>query len=58
MSSGSPRRAEGIFDKIASLNLGCSPCYDTEVIKNCKKNICMHSLGSDLVFDMIEDFNL
>ena len=44
--------------KIASLNLECSPCYDTEVIKNCKKNICMESLGADVIYGMIEDFNL
>ncbi len=53
-----PYKTENNSIKIASLNLGCSPCYDTEVIKNCKKNICMHSLGPDIVFDMIEDFNL
>ena len=54
----SPYKTQNNIVKIASLNLECSPCYDTEVIKNCKKNICMYSLGSDLVFNMIEDFNL
>ena len=44
--------------KIASLNLECSPCYDTDVIKNCKKNICMQTLGADIIYGMIEDFNL
>ena len=53
-----PYKTQNNMVKIASLNLKCSPCYDTDVIKNCKKNICMHSLEPDLVFDMIEDFNL
>ena len=44
--------------KIATLNLECSPCYDTKAIKSCKANICMQSLGADVVYDMIEDLNL
>ncbi len=44
--------------KIASLNLECSPCYDTEVIKKCKKNICMQSLDANIVYGMIEELNL
>ena len=44
--------------KIASLKLECSPCYDTEVIKKCKKNVCMQSLDADIVYGMIEEFNL
>ncbi|MBT5862996.1 MAG: glycosyltransferase family 9 protein [Gammaproteobacteria bacterium] len=44
--------------KIASLNLKCSPCYDTEVIKNCKKNICMQDLSSEMVMSLITDLSL
>ena len=35
--------------KVATLNLKCSPCYDTEAIKNCKKNICMQDLNAETV---------
>ena len=39
--------------KIASLNLSCSPCYDTPQIKKCLKNICMHDLTAEQVFDLL-----
>ena len=44
--------------KIATLNLKCSPCYDTEAIKSCKKNICMQDLGSDKIMKLITDLSL
>ena len=44
--------------KIASLNLNCSPCYDTDIIKSCKKNRCMHDLSAENVMGIIKDFNL
>ena len=53
-----PYKTSNNVVKVASLNLDCSPCYDTRVIKECKKNICMQSLESDMVYQMIEDFNL
>ena len=42
--------------RIASLNLKCSPCYDTDVIKSCPKNICMHDLDAEKVFSLIKSF--
>ena len=42
--------------KVATLNLNCSPCYDTDVIKKCQRNICMQSLSADLVFKLINEF--
>ena len=42
--------------KVASLNLECSPCYDTDIIKKCKKNICMHDLNANEIFSLIQDF--
>ena len=42
--------------KVATLGLECSPCYDTEIIKKCQKNICMHDLSADLVFSLINEF--
>ncbi len=42
--------------RIASLNLDCSPCYDTDIIKQCKKNICMHDLNAKKIFSLIQGF--
>ena len=42
--------------RVASLNLQCSPCYDTDIIKKCKKNICMHDLNAKEIFSLIQDF--
>ena len=42
--------------KIATLDLPCSPCYDTEVIRKCRKNICMQDLSSEQVFDILRSF--
>lgn len=42
--------------KVATLGLECSPCYDTDIIKKCQKNICMHDLSADLVFNLINEF--
>ncbi len=44
--------------KIASLNLECSPCYRTDVIKNCKKNRCMQELDASKIMGLINEFNL
>ena len=38
---------------IASLNLSCSPCYNTEEIKRCRDNICMKNLSPSTVFNYI-----
>jgi len=42
--------------KIATLNLPCSPCYDTQAIKKCSKNICMHNLSPEKIFDLMKGF--
>lgn len=38
---------------IISKNLPCSPCYKTEVMKNCKDNICMKQISVQDVYDNI-----
>lgn len=38
---------------IISANLDCSPCYKTDVMKNCTDNICMKNISVDMVFDRI-----
>ncbi|MBH44501.1 MAG: hypothetical protein CMD88_03500 [Gammaproteobacteria bacterium] len=42
--------------KIATLNLECSPCYDTQAIKECPINKCMYDLDADTIFDYIKSF--
>ena len=44
--------------KIVSLKLPCSPCYDTDVILDCKTNRCMQELDASYVMDMIYELNL
>ncbi len=43
---------------IISANLDCSPCYKTDVMKNCKDNICMKQISVDKVYDSIKSANL
>jgi len=43
---------------IISVNLECSPCYKTEVMKNCKDNICMKQITTQMVIDEINSANL
>ena len=38
---------------IISANLECSPCYRTEVMKNCKDNICMKEISVEQVLNSI-----
>ena len=52
----SPFKTDNNNVRIASLNLKCSPCYDTDVIKSCPKNICMHDLDAEEVFSLIKSF--
>jgi len=41
---------------VISLQLDCSPCYKTKVMKNCKDNICMKNISSEYVYNkIIED---
>ncbi|MBU1658473.1 glycosyltransferase family 9 protein, partial [bacterium] len=43
---------------IISANLSCSPCYKTQVMKNCKDNICMKQITVEQVYDRIVSANL
>jgi ADP-heptose:LPS heptosyltransferase len=43
---------------IISANLPCSPCYKTEVMKNCKDNICMKSITTEQVYNSIKSASL
>ena len=52
----SPFKTDNNNTRIASLNLKCSPCYDTDAIKSCPKNICMYDLDAEKVFSLIKSF--
>lgn len=43
---------------IISSNLECAPCYKTEVMKNCKDNLCMKEISTKMVYDCIKSANL
>ena len=43
---------------IISKNLPCSPCYKTEVMKNCIDNICMKQISVKEVYDTIKKAKL
>jgi len=43
---------------IISSNQECSPCYKTEVMKNCKDNICMKNISAQQVYDTIKSTKL
>ncbi|NPA60225.1 MAG: glycosyltransferase family 9 protein [Epsilonproteobacteria bacterium] len=43
---------------IISKNLECSPCYKTEVMKNCKDNKCMKLINVNDVYDCIKSENI
>lgn len=43
---------------IISKNLDCSPCYKTEVMKNCSDNLCMKNISVDDVYNTVELANL
>lgn len=43
---------------IITSNLPCSPCYKTEVMKNCKDNICMKEITVDMVYNTIKSASL
>ena len=43
---------------IISANLDCSPCYKTDVMWNCKDNICMKQISVDMVYNSIKSANL
>lgn len=43
---------------ILSTHLSCSPCYKTEVMKQCKDNICMKQITPIMVFESIKSANL
>lgn len=39
--------------EIISANLPCSPCYKTEVMKNCKNNLCMEKISAKDVMNRL-----
>ncbi|MEA1956687.1 MAG: glycosyltransferase family 9 protein [Campylobacterota bacterium] len=43
---------------IISSNLDCSPCYKTNVMKNCKDNICMKSITVKKVLNTLIEANI
>jgi ADP-heptose:LPS heptosyltransferase len=44
------------FNKIHIItsNKNCSPCYKTEVMKNCKDNICMKDISVEMVYNSVK----
>jgi len=43
---------------IISLNLECSPCYKTKRMQECKENICMKNISSEMVYETIKKAKL
>jgi len=39
---------------IISSNMPCSPCYKTQIMKDCTDNICMKNITVDMVYDSIK----
>ena len=39
---------------IISSNKECAPCYKTDVMKNCKDNVCMKEITTSMVFNIIK----
>ena len=53
-----PYKTEHNKVHIISANLECSPCYKTEVMKNCQDNICMKQISVEQVYNTIKLANL
>ncbi len=43
---------------ILSANLECSPCYKTERMKQCRDNICMKQISTEMVYNSIKSAKL
>lgn len=43
---------------IISSNQECSPCYKTQVMKNCKENVCMKEISVEMVYSAVKSANL
>ena len=43
---------------IITKNLECSPCYKTDMMKNCKDNVCMKQITTDDVLEQIKSAEL
>ena len=40
------------------MNLDCSPCYKTDVMKACTDNLCMKKISSNIVLEYIKKADL
>lgn len=43
---------------ILSAHLPCSPCYKTEVMKQCRDNLCMRQISPEMVFEALKSANI
>ncbi|WP_373036165.1 glycosyltransferase family 9 protein [Sulfurimonas sp.] len=43
---------------IINANLPCSPCYKTNIMKNCKDNICMKNITTEQVYNSIKSASI
>jgi len=43
---------------IITLDMECSPCYKTKVMKKCKNNLCMSGISSSKVYETIVSANV
>lgn len=54
----SPYKTEENNIHVISLQLECSPCYKTQVMKACRKNICMEQISVDMVYQAIKKIDI
>lgn len=43
---------------VISVHKECSPCYKTEVMKECKNNLCMKEISVEMVYETIKSANI
>jgi len=43
---------------VISVHKECSPCYKTEVMRECKDNICMTEISVEMIYNSIKSANL
>ncbi|WP_304542742.1 glycosyltransferase family 9 protein [Sulfurimonas microaerophilic] len=54
----SPYKSPDNNVNIISLQLDCSPCYNTKTMKECKNNICMKQITTEMVYNKIKSTKL